>query len=64
MCGKERWLGVPFGVVALVFLALRLCGAVSWSWVWVLAPLWVYGILFLCVWAYLIVAFIRLLLNR
>jgi Flp pilus assembly protein TadB len=25
----------------LVFLVLKLTGVVAWSWVWVLAPLWV-----------------------
>jgi Flp pilus assembly protein TadB len=25
----------------IVFLVLKLTGVVAWSWVWVLAPLWV-----------------------
>lgn len=25
----------------LVFLVLKLCGLISWSWLWVTAPLWV-----------------------
>lgn len=24
----------------LVFLVLKLCGAITWSWWWVTAPLW------------------------
>ena len=30
-------------VIALVVLciALKLCGVITWSWVWVLAPLWI-----------------------
>lgn len=28
-------------VLALLFIALKLCGVISWSWVWVLAPLWI-----------------------
>jgi hypothetical protein len=24
-----------------VFIALKLCGVISWGWLWVLAPLWV-----------------------
>ena len=29
-------------VIALtvLFIALKLCGVITWSWVWVLAPLW------------------------
>ena len=28
-------------VVFLVFLVLKLMGVISWSWVWVCAPLWI-----------------------
>ena len=24
----------------LVFLVLKLCGVITWSWLWVTAPLW------------------------
>ena len=27
--------------LTLLFIALRLCGVISWSWVWVLSPLWI-----------------------
>jgi len=27
--------------IALIFTILRLTGAVKWSWLWVLAPIWV-----------------------
>ena len=27
-------------VLAVVFIVLRLCGVIHWSWWWVLAPLW------------------------
>ena len=26
--------------LALLFIALRLTGVIAWSWLWVLAPLW------------------------
>lgn len=29
------------GLLALVFIILKLCGVIAWSWWWVLAPLWV-----------------------
>lgn len=29
-----------FECLALVFIALRLAGLITWPWVWVLAPLW------------------------
>lgn len=27
-------------LLALLFIGLKLCGVISWSWVWVLCPLW------------------------
>lgn len=34
--------GIGFtGLLALVFITLKLCGVISWSWWWVLAPLWI-----------------------
>lgn len=29
------------GVLLVVFIVLKLVGVIAWSWVWVLAPLWV-----------------------
>lgn len=29
------------GLLSLVFIALKLTGAISWSWWWVLSPLWI-----------------------
>jgi fatty acid desaturase len=31
-------------VLTIVFVVLKLCGVVSWSWWWVLSPLWIWGI--------------------
>lgn len=30
-----------FGVLALVFITLKLLGVIAWSWLWVLAPIWI-----------------------
>ena len=30
-----------FGLLTLVFIVLKLTGVISWSLVWVLAPLWI-----------------------
>jgi hypothetical protein len=27
-------------LLLILFIALKLCGVISWSWWWVLAPLW------------------------
>lgn len=34
--------GISFGsLLAIVFIVLKLTGYITWSWVWVLAPLWI-----------------------
>ncbi|TWU18001.1 hypothetical protein [Allorhodopirellula heiligendammensis] len=27
-------------VLLLIFITLKLCGVIAWSWLWVLIPLW------------------------
>lgn len=29
-----------FGILSLIFITLKLCNIITWSWWWVLAPLW------------------------
>lgn len=29
------------GLLGILFIALKLMGQISWSWFWVLAPLWI-----------------------
>ena len=34
--------GVSFlGLLTLLFIGLKLTGYITWSWIWVLAPLWI-----------------------
>ena len=34
--------GIGFcGLLTIVFIVLKLCGIISWSWIWVLSPLWI-----------------------
>ena len=30
-----------FGLLTIVFITLKLMGYISWSWWWVLSPLWI-----------------------
>jgi len=33
--------GISFlGLLAIVFITLKLCNVITWSWWWVTAPLW------------------------
>lgn len=29
------------GLLAILFIALKLTGYIAWSWLWVLSPLWI-----------------------
>lgn len=34
--------GVGFGgLLTIAFIVLKLTGVISWSWLWVLSPLWI-----------------------
>ncbi len=34
--------GIGFcGLLAIAFIVLKLTGVISWSWLWVLAPIWI-----------------------
>ena len=45
------------GVLLVVFIVLKLCKVITWSWVWVLSPLWIslilWGIVLLIIIIYL-----------
>ena len=30
-----------FGLLAILFITLKLTGVITWSWLWVLAPIWI-----------------------
>ena len=29
-----------FGLLTIAFIVLKLCSVITWSWLWVLAPIW------------------------
>ena len=34
--------GIGFsGLLAVLFITLKLTGVITWSWLWVLAPIWI-----------------------
>ena len=38
--------GIDFtGLLTIVFIVLKLCNIITWSWWWVLSPLWISAIL-------------------
>jgi energy-coupling factor transporter transmembrane protein EcfT len=41
--------GIGFvGLLTIVFIALKLLGKITWSWLWVLSPLWISAIFVVC----------------
>lgn len=46
MNDKQTSSGIGFtGLLTIVFIILKLCGIITWSWWWVLSPLWISAIL-------------------
>ena len=42
MNNKSSGSGIGFsGLLGLVFIVLKLCGVINWSWLWVLSPFWI-----------------------
>ena len=37
---KEGSLGIGT-ILFLIFMILKLCGVISWSWWWITAPIWI-----------------------
>lgn len=48
--------GIGFtGLLAIVFITLKLIGYITWSWWWVLAPIWIAASIFIVVMAIILV---------
>ena len=42
--------GIDFcGVLTIAFIVLKLCKVITWSWLWVLSPIWIPTILILII---------------
>ena len=48
-----------FTVLFFVFLVLKLCNVITWSWWWVTAPLWGGVAIFILIFLFLILIFIK-----
>jgi hypothetical protein len=52
------------GLIFIVFLVLKLCGVIDWSWWWVTAPLWgPFALLIAGLFIYLMIAVIIALVR-
>ena len=48
--GSSSSSGIGFsGLLTIVFIVLKLIGVIDWSWLWVLAPLWIGALIFVII---------------
>ena len=48
--------GIGFaGLLAIVFITLKLTGYIAWSWLWVLSPLWIPAALVLLILTFVLI---------
>ena len=43
------------GWLTILFIGLKLTNIISWSWVWVLSPLWISALIFLSILAIILI---------
>ncbi len=54
--------GIGFsGLLVILFIALKLTGYITWSWLWVLAPIWITFVMIVFV---IIIAGIVIIANK
>ena len=54
-----------FGLLTLLFIGLKLTGKIIWSWLWVLAPLWIpVGIIFGWAILYFAICFVKIIIQN
>lgn len=42
--------GIGFvGLLTIVFIVLKLCNVINWSWLWVLAPIWISAAIYILI---------------
>ena len=47
-----------FGLLAILFIGLKLTGFIDWSWWWVLAPLWAPALVVIAIILFMVIGYI------
>lgn len=51
--------GIGFvGVLTIAFIILKLLGAINWSWLWVLSPIWISFLIVLLILILVVIAMV------
>ena len=58
--------GIGFtGLLTIVFIVLKLCKVINWSWIWVLSPIWISAALAILLFIiFVIIAIIFMILDK
>ena len=51
---KQGGLGIV-SVLTIVFIVLKLLGAIQWSWIWVLSPIWISDVIVIVVFSVILI---------
>ena len=50
--------GIGFsGLLTIVFIVLKLCGVINWSWIWVFSPMWISATLCVAIFVFIVMIF-------
>jgi hypothetical protein len=57
--------GIGFcGVLTIVFVVLKLCDVIDWSWWWVLSPLWIALAVLLSIVMFLVLVIVAIRIGK
>lgn len=61
MNNSNAYIGVGvFDVLGIIFVVLKLCNVITWSWLWVTSPFWIpIGIWLVCLVVVLVIVAIK-----
>ena len=45
----------PIVALVLIFAVLKVTGLISWSWLWVLSPIWIILLIFAAIFSFILV---------
>ena len=51
---KQGGLGIV-SVLTIIFVVLKLLGAIKWSWIWVLSPIWISAVIVVAVFSVILI---------